>query len=343
VSLQNARVHPWRVAAVSVATTLALTSAPAARAQDASGQGRSTDDLAQEHFERGVELYDRSDYRGALESFRTSYGLYASPNSLLFAARALRQLGRRTEAADEFARAAREARERAEPRYEPSARAADAERAALLRVLGRVVLEVRGQWSRLHVRVGERELSAEAIGLPVVVEPGEVAIAAATDDGRSASRRARVRPGAEARVEIDLGAPRPRTTAAAGGRRGTGAPAARPRPSRPARPPGDERSAALSIAGWTSVAVGVTGWAGLIVFGLMADSEFDDLQARCGSGPCDPSLQGDVDRGRLYDTIANIGLVVGAIGTAAGVTLLAIDVASAPSKTSVGLRVTGAF
>jgi hypothetical protein len=56
----------------------------------------------------------------------------------------------------------------------------------------------------------------------------------------------------------------------------------------------------------------------------MANSKYHDLQSAC-HGPCPASKADQISSGKTDQTIANVGLVVGAIGVAAGVTLFVVS------------------
>jgi len=227
-------------------------------------------------------------------------------------------LERRVEAAEAYARTARDARARAasEPRFAPTADAAEAERTELLARLGSVVVRVVGATSALDVRVGDVPVAPEALGLPVVVEPGSVEVVASAADGGSERRTVEAPAGRETMVVLDLSPPpvEPRPPAPA---------VPRVQPEGSADDPGRADGASWSTpVGWTSLAVGAAGWIALAVLGSFARSQHDDLVERCGDDPCPPELGDQVDRGRLYQTLANVGLAVGAVGTLTGLGLL---------------------
>jgi hypothetical protein len=77
--------------------------------------------------------------------------------------------------------------------------------------------------------------------------------------------------------------------------------------------------------------VGVAGLGLFTVAGIMANSTYSDLSESCG-GPCPPDRQGDVDAGKTEQTLANIGLIVGAVGLAAGATLFVLSVTGGESE-----------
>jgi hypothetical protein len=57
----------------------------------------------------------------------------------------------------------------------------------------------------------------------------------------------------------------------------------------------------------------------------MASSTYSDLEDQCPDGVCSPDLESDADSGRTYQTVANVSLVFGIVGIAAGAGLIVWD------------------
>jgi hypothetical protein len=68
--------------------------------------------------------------------------------------------------------------------------------------------------------------------------------------------------------------------------------------------------------------VGVAGVAVWTIFGLQAKSTYDELESECPDGCSDGAHRERVERGKSAQTIANVGLVIGAAGLAASGALL---------------------
>ncbi|HLM72315.1 MAG TPA: tetratricopeptide repeat protein, partial [Polyangiaceae bacterium] len=91
---------------------------------------------------------------------------------------------------------------------------------------------------------------------------------------------------------------------------------------------------------FVAAGVGVAGLATFAIAGIMSNSTYSDLEATC-KGPCPPELADDVSKGKTQQTIANIGLVVGAVGVAAAVPLFILssgkksDDAPPPAEASI--------
>lgn len=81
---------------------------------------------AQEHYSAGRESYRAGLYGRALEEFERSYAVSPSPNTRLYIARSLRELGRHAEAGEHYRATIREADERG-AKYIPARHAAETE------------------------------------------------------------------------------------------------------------------------------------------------------------------------------------------------------------------------
>ncbi|HEY6460749.1 MAG TPA: hypothetical protein VIY73_11385, partial [Polyangiaceae bacterium] len=92
---------------------------------------------------------------------------------------------------------------------------------------------------------------------------------------------------------------------------------------------------------WAYVAGGV-GVAGLVTFtiaGVMARSTYDDLNGACHGGPCPPDKDGEISSGKTQQTLANVGLVIGIAGIAAGATLFVLSMPRGSASASAALVV----
>jgi hypothetical protein len=76
---------------------------------------------------------------------------------------------------------------------------------------------------------------------------------------------------------------------------------------------------------YVSGGVGLVGLAAFGVFGAMSNAKYSDLQSSCPGNHCTPDRSSDIDNGRTFQTIANVGLVVGAVGVATSAVLFIIS------------------
>jgi hypothetical protein len=271
---------------------------------------------AQTRFERGKKLFADKKYGEALEEFRASFDLVASPNTHLFMARCLRETGKLVEAYVEFGRAAIEAKELAveDSRYAKAGESAVAERNELAKRLGFVTITVENARDATTLKVAGEEVRRAGWGEPVPALPGNVEISVETPPSAPVVRTIAIAAGAKESVTIDASAATAPTTAG-------------PVTTRPDDVAGRRRTA-RTIA-YVTGAIGVVGLATFTIAGLSARSTFNSLQDQC-KGPCPPSRQSDIDSGQTKQTIANVGLVIGIVGLATGTTLFLLG--GDPSK-----------
>jgi hypothetical protein len=299
---------------------------------------------AQSRFLRGKELMDRGQYSEALVEFRASHDIVSSPNTRLEIARDLRASGQLVAAYAEYGRAAVEAKEVAseDDRYRRAYEAASAERAELEPRLAFVSLTVSHPREETRVSIGDEELRRAAWEEPAPLAAGSTAIVVTTPGYRPLTRTIQVAAGDHVTVVIDA-QEAPAESAVA-----TVAPEEPPPVAPP--PQRDGARGALRASAYVAAGVGVAGLATFAVGGLLARSAYDDLQKSCGGGPCAANKKSEVDRGRTEQTIANVGLVAGLVGVAAGVTLFVVSLPkSAPTQSVAvvgvpgGLGLRGAF
>lgn len=270
---------------------------------------------AQARFARGRTHFEKKQFEKAIVELRASHEIVSSPNTRLMIARCLRELNRYVEAYAEFGRTAIEAREleRSDRRYQQAADAADAERKDLEPKLGFVTLEVRNAGPQTEVKIAGEQIRRAAWNEPAPVMPGDSEIEVATPGKPPLKKTVTVSAGEHKSFVLDAN------------------PGAEPvKASSEARV---EVSSSSSTRTWAYVAggVGVAGLATFGIFGLMTKSTHEDLQTQCPAGTCPPQAQDDIDKGKRQQLIANIGLGVGIVGLATGITLFAL---SKPGKKS---------
>lgn len=294
------------------AITLPLIAALALAATPAASQDNTA--FAQQRFTRGSGLYEQREFGTALEEFRASLALYGSPNTRLYVARCLRELGRIDEALPEFERAMREAADRAptDPRYAATRDAAQTEMLAIAGLVGRLTLTIPDAPSGVVVRVNDREIPREALGVAFPVMPGHVRIVVESAEHETERRETEITAGGEVTVGVVLRR-RPESNS---GQTELERPPPASVPTPPPAPSGFSRNLA-----WIGFGVGAAGLIGFAAFGAAASGVFSDLEARCGNAPCPDSERGTVDQGRTFQTLTNVSLGVGIVGVVAGAVL----------------------
>jgi hypothetical protein len=288
---------------------------------------------AQSRFLRGKDLMAKQKYDEALAEFRASHDIVASPNTRLEIARCLIAMNKIVAAYAEFGRTSIEAKEllAEDKRYQRAYDSATAERAGLQPKLGFVALTIENPSDATRVTVGGEEIRRAAWTEPAPVMAGTTAIVVITPDHADVTRTVTLAAGASTALTID---------AQSGATEGA-APLATSEPPAPI----ETHASGVPMRTWAYVAggIGAAGIATFALFGALAHSAYDDLQATCGTGPCPPSKADEISSGKSKQTIANVGLAVGIVGAAAGTTLFVLSLKRGSPSSSAALIVSPAW
>lgn len=280
---------------------------------------------AQSRFLRGKELYSAGKFDAALAEFTASLDIVASPNTRLYVGRCLREMGRYVPAYVELGRTAVEAKEltRDDPRYAKAASAAADERKALEPRLGFIDISITRAAPTTTLKVGGDDVRRGGWSEPVPVMPGTAEVVVETPGHAPLRRTVQVAAGGRQSLAIDAEADTPDVAVVA------------TKQDAPSDEAGSgSKRANLRPYAYVAGGVAIAGLATFTVFGLLANGTHSDLEAACGSRPCPPGHEDEISRGKTQQTIANIGLVVGAIGAAAAVTLFVVGKPSAQATTT---------
>lgn len=280
--------------------------APAASAPGPSGDAAA----AKAKFEKGKNLFNAKNFADALTEFRASYALVKSPNSHFFVANCLRDLGRLAEAYIEYDRVAIEAKAAGE-QYEGAIEASIAERDALAPKIVMVNVTTPGSQTDSVLTVGGLEVTADLWGKPIPAMPGSIEVNLSASGKAPITQTVTGAAGETKSVTLEF----PKETA--GGTE---------------EPSGGKKLTPLRIGAIAAAGVGVAGMILFAVEGSASNATYDRLQQQCG-GPCPSSFSADIDKGRSQQTLANVGLVVGAVGLAAGATLFVVSLKKKPDAT----------
>ena len=279
------------------------------------------------YYLKGSDLFKAKPpkYAQALEQFKLSYAAVPSPNSHLYVARCLAAMGDARAAYAEFDKVVEEAAERGktEDKYLPTRDTARVERDELLSKVALVTISVTHPGPTTIVRVGDTEVPREQWDKPFAVVPGPVEARISAGDRPITSQSATINAGQSHTLVLD---------AAAAPTVATGEPGVVAPTTKTSRSP-------LLPAG---IVVGAVGVGGLIMFavaGSMSKSTYSTLEKECGAGPCAASHADEISSGKTQQTLANVGLIVGAVGVAAGATLVVLSTrkSKGPPAPSTGL------
>ncbi|MGD0524324.1 MAG: tetratricopeptide repeat protein [Polyangiaceae bacterium] len=280
---------------------------------------------AQARFARGKELLAKKQYEAALAEFRASHEIVGSPNTRLELARCLRAMGKLVAAYAELGRAAVEAKELVgqDNRYQRAFDSASSERAEIEPQLGFATLTIQNATDDTKVIVGGEELRRAAWGEPTPVIAGDTEVVLETPGHTTVKRTLTLAAGQKTTLTVDALS-------------GDPAPAPPPPPEATA---GGSGTPPLRLAAYVAGGVGVAGLATFTIAGIMARSTYNDLNGACQGGPCPPDKTGEISSGKTQQTIANVGLIVGIAGVAAGVTLFVLSPSKATTAPATGVVV----
>lgn len=294
-------------ALVTAVSVLPALSSSVANAQPPPAEaGPSPADVAEAkaRFGKGSDLFKADKFAEALEEFRASYNRVNSPNSHLYVARCLSKLGKIAEAYLEYDKVVAEAQTSGE-KYAQTGETAKVERDELNTKLAFVTPNVTSPEPGAKLTIGGVEVPQDRWGKPFPATPGNVEVRLEAPSKPAATQSVTAAAGETKDVSIAF-------TAADTGGGDTG---------------GGSTSGGMSgmrIGSFVAAGVGVAGFALFAIEGSMSKSTYDDLQKTCG-GPCPADRADDIDKGKTQQTLANVGLVVGAVGIAAGATLFVLS------------------
>jgi len=314
----------WRVVWLVVLAVTWFGVTPSVSAQEdrtpTTGVGFDEADKAQtakatQAYQAGVAAQQRGQHDVALAEFRRSYGIVRSPNSRMLIVRELAELGSYVQAYREGVEAVREAEDAAAldaAKYGKTVEAAQAELDAVKTQVALVVINVSGAPDSAALVLNGVAVDQAEWGRPIPVAAGDVGVSLMTSAGEVEQTATAV---AGQTVEIAI------------------TPAKAPEPI-VAPPPVVQEDSGLWPADWpdrklVAIIAGGTGAVALLnfgIFGLLSEGQADRLATGCPDvDDCNPALQDEADKGRTYQTVANVFLVVGIVGATAGAGLLTWD------------------
>jgi len=338
--MQTARFGRSVGCAASIAVAVALSTLSFEHAACAAGAAPATatkeqKEQAQSRFLRGKELFTQNKFDAAFAEFTASFDVVASPNTRLYIARCLREMGKNKEAHAEFGRTVTDARALAkeDSRYEKAAEAAEQERKALEPKVGLVDVSVKNASPSTTLKVGGEEVPRSAWNEPVAVNPGANEVVVETPGKPLVKKSVSVNAGSKESVAVDAG--------------GEGAVAKTPDKEKDEKAvevstPSDR--AGLRPYAYVAGGVALAGLATFTIAGLLANGTYSDLEQECGGErACGPGHDDEISKGKTQQTIANVGLFFFVVGAAGAVTLWVLSTPSKASTTSAKVVTRGSF
>lgn len=282
-------------------------------------------------FVKGSDLYKVKKYSSALEQFKQSYAAVASPNSHLYIARCMAALGDARAAYIEFTKVLDEASARAatEEKYALTRDAAKEDREELLSKLALVTVSVPQAGPNAIVRIGSEVIPRDQWDKPVPFSPGTVEATLQVEGRPDVTQSLTLAGGEKKSVVLNspgIDTPPPSLDPAVA----TATP-----PAAPSSPPSPLRAAAFVAGG-----VGVVGMGLFTAAGILTINTFSDLTDKCGEKTrCSTGFADEVKSGKTTQTLANVGLVIGAVGLATGATLFILSLRKDKTEPASEIRV----
>ena len=262
---------------------------------------------------REPKLFGEKKIIPALAEFQTSYSMVPSPNSGLYIARCYAELGQHKEAYYQFKRviAEADARARTEPKYGPTRDSARNEIEDVSKKLSLLTVQVQNPAANTTLRIGAMAIAKDQWGQPIPLDPGAVDVVLDTPGTPPVQNRVELQRGEKKMIAV---APQ------------------QPGVSLPPPPPKRKQDDDLGLLP-VALAFGGLGVAGMVTFGVAGGlslgtySEVEDTCATLPAAECNDLI----DTGETQQLVANIGWIVGAVGLAAGATILIVDLTTSSS------------
>ena len=290
-----------------------------ALAQGGARAGDQPKERARSLANRAFELYQRGRYEEANDLFRQADEAYHAPTLVLMIARSYVKLGRLADAAAVYQQAADESLPaNASQEFRRAQQSARDELAALDPDVPHLVLTFRDprDAARARVNVDGTVLDASRASRPIALNPGEHHVEITAPDAQPVTVSRTLSVGQLERVEV---APLAKLEAG--------------RSSEPVPPPADDSgSTGLLAGGIVALGVGVAGLAMGTITGVIALNKKSALAERCPDQWCYPDDQSLADAAKTNATLSTVGFVVGGVGVATGVVLLAVRASTAPEQ-----------
>jgi hypothetical protein len=330
--------------ALSLSVILSQTLAPLPAFAQSDEQRAAARELATE----GADAFDQGRYQDAIDRFTRAESLQHALPHLLFLARSHAKLKQYVKAREAYLKCINETLPpNASQGVRDAQSSAQSEISQVEGKIGRLAIQVQGkeQAKDLVVQVNGVALSAVLVGASNPIDPGDYKVDAIATGFRAGPESVTVGEGERKEVVLTLAADAsavPPGAAAGAPPPGTD-PQAPPDPAAPpATPPADtgtgSGSNGMRIGSYVAFGVGAVGLGLGTVFLLQSSSkrsEADDLCTLPGGG-CDSAVQDEVNTldsdADSAGTIGVIGLVVGGLGVATGVTLFVLSSGSSSDK-----------
>ncbi|HVY31132.1 MAG TPA: hypothetical protein VHB79_31465 [Polyangiaceae bacterium] len=280
-----------------------------------------TRNAARSLAEQGRDVYLQGEYERAYDLFHRAYGLVPAPSIALYEARALVKLGRLVQAQETYLRAVRTKLTNDSPEaFRKAVQEAEGEEAALEGRIPKVTLVLVGPGAKqpnVSVKADGELLEPELVGVDMPINPGSHVVTASAPGGEETRVSFTIAEGVKQRFELTIALP------VAQAPHVKEAPPMRPAAAPPQRAAHGSWQAPVAYA---AGALGIAGIASGVLTGSMAQSHYSEAKTKCPNHTCVEGSSGadELASFRTLRTISTAAYIVGAVGLAAGVTLLVL-------------------
>lgn len=277
---------------------------------------------SQQKLAEGQRSFKAGKLEQAAQSFEAACAIVRHPEARLMLARSYQNMGEllKANAAYKEAVADAEAAAKNDARHRETLRTAQRELAELEGVLAKLTIQLRHAPEGTSVTIDGEQVPVEKLAQAILLQPGQVNVVAVTSDGREVSRTITLNAGQDAKVDLAFVKAEPKPVEA--------------------KPLAATSSGRANVGAFVAGGVGLAGLAAFGVFGSMSNARYADLQAECSSANrCAADQQDDIDAGKRYQTLANVGLAVGLVGLGASAALFVLGGSSSTtSATAAGVE-----
>jgi hypothetical protein len=274
-------------------------------------------------FAEAVKVFKNGDTAAALPRFVHLSETTNSPNVQLYLGYCQLELGHDREAHQAFSRAVKVSLDLGGAKYLATQEAAQAELAKLNLRLASLTIAFVKLPAEFVVRLDGEIVDSSMVGSPLVVAPGLHHVEAEAKGAKPIARDVSLDAGGtktiallfEKKVEPEVAL----------------APAVQSTPEQRS-----DSGSRLTSLGYVAAGLGAAGLGAFVVAGIQARSTYNKLQTECPSGCSDAAHRNSASQGSTYQTVANVGLALGIVGTLTGATLVYLGRTSGkPANTSV--------
>jgi hypothetical protein len=325
-----------RLLALSLALSLGTASVPGIVWAEASAGDVAT---ARTLFNKGRELRDGGDNKGALEKFKGAYALAPTPIIGIELGKTHQLLGNLVEARETFLSVARlpvagdETKKSADARIEATKLAGDL-KAKIPSI--KVILANLPAGATPSVKLDGAELNAAVLSEPRAVNPGKHTVVGSVG-GVEKSEDADLKEGEAKEITLDFASTKAETPKETPKE----TPGEKPKDTLP--PTTDSGGGSgLRTVGFVVTGVGVVGAVVGTVFMLQSSSKRSQADDLCPGGLCPSSRRSDVtaldDDANKAKTFGVVGIAVGVVGLGAGIAMIIAGGGSDEKKPTTGVR-----